>query len=393
MLGGVETVLGKRKMFISLVLGSVFSGIALYLAFRHVPLRELFAYIVDVNYWWTIPSIMAMLGSFSVRVIRWQLLLVPVKKVGFWDAFHPLMIGFALNCLLPARIGEVSRPAVFAKREKVPFFEVLATVGAERVFDLVVLLLFFAMVLTKVTIDPDLALPFGKYILNKDLLDKIGATTTKVALSLIAGIIIVMMGVTRTWIKKAVMVVPDYLFFWGPRWKKKVKERVCMPVVGMLDSVAAGFDLLKSPTKLVQCFLLSLIVWALSAVSYYMVSLGCPGVNISFLEMSASMIIICFFYFPSFRPWLLGAMGGWGGVRTPGFRSTHERGSWFYLDESRRTNSSCHPRRSRIVFSSRGGVFESSLSKRNRDEKKALIMTIITVRKCAGKSQRWGGAS
>ena len=33
----------------------------------------------------------------------------------------------------------------------------------------------------------------------------------------------------------------------------------------------------------------------LLAMSYYVMSLGCPGIKLSFFEMSAVMIIICFF--------------------------------------------------------------------------------------------------
>ena len=120
-------------------------------------------YLTTINYWWSIPSVVITLLGFVLRVVRWQLLLSPVKKTKFWNAYHPMMIGFALNCLLPARMGEVGRPAVFSKKEKVPFFKVLATVGAERVFDLVVLLLFFIIVLTTVHIDPHLEIPFGQY--------------------------------------------------------------------------------------------------------------------------------------------------------------------------------------------------------------------------------------
>jgi len=289
------TVSGKKKIVISLVFGIFFSGVALYFAFRNIPIRELLEYLANVNYWWAIPSVIITMIAFSVRVVRWQLLLLPIKRVGFWRAFHPLMIGFALNCLLPARIGEVARPAVFAQKEKVPFFRVLATVGAERVFDLVILLLFFVAILAFVDIDPQLELPFGEYRLNKDTLEKIGASSSYVALVLILGIALVSVEKSRAIIKEIIVRLPVLFFFLGKPVRERIKEKVCGKLVEILDSFAAGFDLLKSPIKLIQCFFLSFLVWALSAVAYYVLSFGCPGINVSFLEMSAGMVIICFF--------------------------------------------------------------------------------------------------
>ena len=42
------------------------------------------------------------------------------------------------------------------------------------------------------------------------------------------------------------------------------------------------------------CIGLSIAIWVLAALSYYIMALGCPGIEISFLEISATMIIICF---------------------------------------------------------------------------------------------------
>ena len=133
-------MLRNNKTILSLIAGLLLSGVALYLTFRNIPLHELASYLKAVNYWWVIPAVAVVLMSFLIRVVRWQLLLHPIKKTGFWSAFHPLMIGFMLNCLLPARVGELARPAIFYKKERVSFSKVLATVGAERVFDIVMLL-------------------------------------------------------------------------------------------------------------------------------------------------------------------------------------------------------------------------------------------------------------
>ena len=102
----------KRNLTISLFASVGLSAAALYLAFRNVPLSDLLSYLGSINYYWVIPSVAIALISFALRVIRWQIILASIQQIGFWQAFHPLMIGFMINCILPGRVGEVARPVI-----------------------------------------------------------------------------------------------------------------------------------------------------------------------------------------------------------------------------------------------------------------------------------------
>src|SRR5208337_1008338 len=113
-----------RKIIISLLLGIIFSGAAIYVSFRNVPLTQLFKYIKTINFWWIIPSTLLALSTYLVRGLRWKIILNPIKKIGFWHAFHPVVIAFTINCLLPGRVGELARPAILYKKDKVEFSKV-----------------------------------------------------------------------------------------------------------------------------------------------------------------------------------------------------------------------------------------------------------------------------
>jgi uncharacterized protein (TIRG00374 family) len=285
----------NKKIILSLITGLLLSGIALYVTFKNIPLPELVGYLKTVNYWWVIPAVAIALASFLIRVVRWQLLLGPLKKTSFGSAYHPLMIGFMLNCLLPARIGELARPAIFGKRESVAFSKVLATVGAERVFDVVVLLLSFVVVLAAVEISPTLDLRFGHHHLNKATLEMLGMTTLQLCLGLIACIVLVTIRRSRRFIKRTILALPGLLFFAGNDFKEKIREKVCAKLIQIIDGVAAGLDLLRSPKKVGLCLGLSFVVWAVAGVSYYVMAIGCPGIDLSFLEIYATMVILCIF--------------------------------------------------------------------------------------------------
>ncbi len=43
-----------------------------------------------------------------------------------------------------------------------------------------------------------------------------------------------------------------------------------------------------------MCLVLSFLVWGMHALSYYILSLGSPGIDLTFMEMSAHMVILMF---------------------------------------------------------------------------------------------------
>jgi uncharacterized protein (TIRG00374 family) len=248
-----------------------------------------------VNYWWAIPAMAVALMGFLIRVVRWQLLLLPVKKTGFWSAYHPLMIGFMANCLLPGRAGEIARPGIFYKREKVAFTKVLATVGVERALDVVVLILSFVIVFASVEISPSLDLTFGDYHLDRGTLEMTGMTTFKVLLVLVLGIALLSMRKTRMAIEGMVLALPNLFFFASPSFREMIRESICVRVVRIIENLATGFALLKDPKKFGLCLVLSCLVWTVNGFSFYVMAMGCPGIELTFLQMYAVLVILCFF--------------------------------------------------------------------------------------------------
>jgi uncharacterized protein (TIRG00374 family) len=272
----------KKKAKISLIIGIVISIAAFYFAFKNVPFNELIEYLSSINYLWLFPSVFVVFISFSLRAFRWMLILEPVCKVSFWKAFHPLMIGFMLNCILPGRVGEVARPAILQKKEKVPFSTGLATVVVERIFDSSILIILFGAMLAYIDIDPQLSISFGKYNLNGETLISIGGNLFKLMIILIAGIMLFSFSSIRQGIKWIINKIP--LLF------SLTSVSICF-----VDNLSTGFSFINYPKKICICIGLSFIIWVLSAFSLYIIALGCPGIRLSYLELFAVMIIICFF--------------------------------------------------------------------------------------------------
>jgi uncharacterized protein (TIRG00374 family) len=284
----------NKKIGISLLLGTAVSITTLYFAFRNVPIKELFEYLTTINYVWIIPTVVAILFAFGLRAARWRFILASNYPVGFWQAFHPLMIGFMINCVLPGRVGEFARPLVLNRKEAVPVSTGLATVAVERIFDLIILLLLFLAVSSFVRIAPGFNVTFGGYRLDYEVLITVFNSMLKIGFLMVIGLLLVTLGKTRELANRLILSTPELLFFTSTSSRDWLKEKVCRPAVRMLENIASGMTLIKDPIRIIICFIYSLAVWFFTAISYYLFSIGCPQINLTLSEITAVMVIICF---------------------------------------------------------------------------------------------------
>src|SRR4030095_10716443 len=79
-----------------------------------------------------------------LRALRWQYLLDPVGPTRFGPVLRATIIGFAALALLPARAGDVIRPYLVARSERLVAASVFATIVMERALDVIVVLTLLA---------------------------------------------------------------------------------------------------------------------------------------------------------------------------------------------------------------------------------------------------------
>ncbi len=318
----------NHKIILSLVLGIIFSTAAIYVSFRNIPLAQLVDYVKTINFWWIIPTVLVGLSTYFVRALRWKVILKPIKKIGFWHAFHPVVIAFTINCLLPGRLGELARPAILYKRDNVEFSKVLATVVVERIFDIATLLCIFVIIMGTIEIDPSLSLSFNGYQINQATLMAIRSKTTVAGVLMLGFIFLFMLRSTRDAIGRLISWLPHLLFFTTAHFRERLSRRFHERSQAVLHNVALGFEVLRSPYKILTCILLSMTVWLLTFFSFYLLALGCPGVNITFLQMATSVIIVCFFIMLPSVPgyWGIWEVGGIYGLMIFGVAKTEAAG-------------------------------------------------------------------
>lgn len=140
-----------KKKINSLLQYAFFLGLAIFLVWWSLSKisdqhwEEMKTAMRETNYWLLIPVAIALLVSHLSRAIRWKILMEPMGyKPSLINTYLAVLIGYFANQGVP-RLGEVLKCTILSRYEKVPADKLIGTIVAERAFDLVCLLLVFAI--------------------------------------------------------------------------------------------------------------------------------------------------------------------------------------------------------------------------------------------------------
>ncbi len=142
-------------------IGIVISAVALLLAFRRVNFGEVWAAILQVNYWLLIASLLPLLLFLLLRAFRWRLLFYPRQGLHVRNLLAVINIGYLVSNILPARLGDVARAYLIGDTEPVSRTAAFSTILAERVLDALSAVggLFVALLVVSLAEPPVASLP------------------------------------------------------------------------------------------------------------------------------------------------------------------------------------------------------------------------------------------
>lgn len=121
-------------------------AIALFAWFlRHANLGEVWQNVQRARVDLLAAAFVFMALTYWVRAIRWQHMLIPIGPTRFRTVFRSTVIGFAALALLPARAGDLLRPYLVARQERLSAPAAFATIVLERVLDLIAVLMLLAV--------------------------------------------------------------------------------------------------------------------------------------------------------------------------------------------------------------------------------------------------------
>lgn len=129
------------KIILPILLG-IFLIVYFYSKFTPKQWEELVSHFKNANYFIVFFSVILSLVSHIIRAYRWNFMLHPM---GYYpkliNNYCAVQIAYLMNLFIP-KSGEVSRAVVMDKYEKIPFEKGFGSIVAERIVDLIFLLLF-----------------------------------------------------------------------------------------------------------------------------------------------------------------------------------------------------------------------------------------------------------
>ena len=192
--------------------------------------------------------------AYVLRAVRWRIFLKPVRKTTTARLLAPQFVGFAALALL-GRAGEMIRPYIIAKKERLTFTSQIAVWGVERIFDMGS----FAVMLAVSFLSPDLkALRFYHQLREFSFL------LIVFILALIVGMVVVRRSGDRV-----AEFLHDRLVGFAPKLAHHLREKV--------RSFSHGLETIQDISSALQLVGVSLFMWVLVAYAYYAVTHAYPG--------------------------------------------------------------------------------------------------------------------
>jgi uncharacterized protein (TIRG00374 family) len=107
----------------------------LALALRDVPLEAVRASLLEAHPLWIAGAILAYATGLSLRAWRWRSILRTFMPVPYRTVARALLVGYGLNAIMPARLGELFRAEFCNKDFGLPRPSALTSIVIERLFD------------------------------------------------------------------------------------------------------------------------------------------------------------------------------------------------------------------------------------------------------------------
>ncbi len=221
-----------------------------WMVYRDLDLEELGNHLSRLKWWWIGVSVMLNLFSQLIKALRWRMLITPLGYVpGTGNLFLSNLVLAFTNLVIP-RGGEFARLGVVNRFEKIPFSKLLGTALAERLTDLILLILIAGTLIIwqfenfrKILKAPEI---------NMDAMNVRGVLIGILVAVVLAGLL--------------------YFLFVRPGWAKKLKERLRK----FWNEMAEGFMVLSRIRRLPLYLFYSLLQYVLWFLMLYVIFFAFP---------------------------------------------------------------------------------------------------------------------
>ncbi len=137
------------KVILSLLLTIILLGLFFYQSNLKVVLSS----IKNLNYPLIFFATIINLISIYFRILRFQVLLLPLKDTSFKTLFVATFGSYFISTIFPGKLGEIVKPLYVAIEEDISKISCFGCALLDRIFDLFIILLFFLIFLLTYDLD------------------------------------------------------------------------------------------------------------------------------------------------------------------------------------------------------------------------------------------------
>ena len=257
------------------VLGVSVSAFLIWWVLRGEDPREIIPQVSRANPWYFYAAIFVGTAGFLVRALRWKVLLHPLKAdTRVHSRFASVSIGFAVNNVLPARLGEFARALALSAVEPIPVSGAFGSLVVERFLDSIVLLSFFLV---------PMALP--SFPGTDELLSgAVGGAILRATFGMLA---IFFVGLV------ALLIFPEPFVRAAEKFCRRLPAGVGPRMISALESFLEALKVLRHPVLLTKAVLWSYALWSWQGLSFWL-ALRAFGIDLGFDAAVFTMALVGF---------------------------------------------------------------------------------------------------
>lgn len=238
--------------------GILLGGAFLWLALRNVNPVDIGTALRKAKPEWLITAVTVYLASIALRCLRWGILLRATGSVKWRHAAEVLVTGYAVNFVLPGRIGELFRADYSCRIFNMSRFASLGTIVVERVCDGIVLVVALWISLAWISLTRIAFVPISWILL-------IGAASTALfGVALILVLVAQLIDLRRFGIMEAI----------AARWDKLVKGTSSVLRTNMTTIVLCSLGVLALDALTVTCIVRSFGIGLSAAETLLLLSIA-----------------------------------------------------------------------------------------------------------------------
>ena len=235
------------KKLIIICTGIFISFLLLYGISSRVIIEDVVSAIHDTNKLWIFIAVCFYTLALLLRSERWYLLLKNDFIETRFRILRVVIIGYAMNCIFPIKIGEIGRPILLASKNKIKIPLIVGTVFVERLMDIVVLSLLFL---------------FGAAASLDIIIDEFGLKSIVVPLILILLVLII-------------FICSIYLNINFKLNNRKIKIPFVLPnLIDKFHGFIDGVTVWKHQGYFISSIIVTFLSWFFEAIAYWSIGVS-----------------------------------------------------------------------------------------------------------------------